>query len=378
MATTAYSTWFKRELDVGQLIALMGGAPGEVGDWPEAGLPAKWRDWIRSDIVCSSCGAADATIVMPSKGKVSGAPVKQAHFRFVRPDGADAHNRFCEFYANRDGDVRIVEQLVDFGKAKSAETRLIRDLVCKGIAQGIFAQSHIRAMRQFFFDLKAASQRQVIATPEGLELVKSLRNHHSYYNQLPFHPSFGDLPNFDWGQAARFAFAEKHEELLIKCRRLSFQSAITRRALLLITQHHDEMVFDTSVMQPYYEATLRMCTFVGHYGGLGYSPKRVADFRSTGPSSPLLALCALLLSITDWNVAAAIEKFVAIRLAPPPVDQTLGNVIGLNPFHDYLAWDALYLTEEIAKDYPDFDYAEEMNTIEAGLREEHRIWKFRE
>lgn len=134
-------------------------------------------------------------------------------------------------------------------------------------------------------------------------------------------------------------------------------------------------MFDTSVSKPYYDAALSMCTFVGQYGGLGYTPKRVADFRWTGASSPLLALCALLLSISDWQVVAAIEKFAVIRQAPPPVDQRLGNVVGLNALHDYLAWDAVYLTEEVAEDYPFFDYAGEMRNIEARLREEYRIWK---
>lgn len=374
MATTAYSTSFEREVDVGQLLALMANTPGEVRDWPEAGLPPERRDWIRSDVVCSSCGAADATIVMPSKGKVSGTALRQAHFRFVRPDGNDAHSPFCEFFGNR-GDVRIAEQLVDFGKAKNAETRLIGELVCRGIEQDIFAQSDIRAMRQFFFDLKAGSQRQVVATPEGLELVKTLRKHHAYYNQLPFHPSFGDFPDFDWGQAAKYEFAQEHGDLLVKCRRLSPEKSVTQRATALIARHHDDMVFDTSVLKPYYDKALSMCSFVGQYGRLGYSPNRVDDFRWTGASSHLLALCALLLSTSDWQVAAAIEKFAVIRQAAPPADETLGNVVGLNPFHDYLAWDAVYLTEEIAEDYPGFDYAGKMSNIEARLREEYRIWK---
>lgn len=374
MATTAYSKSFGREVDVVQLLALMANTPGEVREWPETGLAPERRDWIRSDVVCSSCGAADATIVMPSKGKVSGAALRQAHFRFVRPDGTDAHSRFCEFFGNH-GEVRIVEQLVDFGKARTAETRLIRELVCRGIEQSIFAQSDIRAMRQFFFDLKAGSQRAVVATPEGLELVKTLKKHHAYYNQLPFHPSFGDLPDFDWKQAARYAFAQVHDDLLVKCRRLSWQKSVTQRALALIARYRDDIVFDTSVLKPYYDAALSMCTFVGQYGGLGYTPKRVADFRWTGASSPLLALCALLLSISDWQVVAAIDKFAMICQAPPPADETLGNVVGLNPFHDYLAWDAVYLTEEVAEDYPDFDYAREMRDIEAELREEYRIWK---
>ena len=46
MATTAYSKSFEREVDVGQLLALMGNTPGEMRDWPETGL-AELRNSVR-------------------------------------------------------------------------------------------------------------------------------------------------------------------------------------------------------------------------------------------------------------------------------------------------------------------------------------------
>jgi len=375
MAATAYSQYFKRELDVSQLLAMMSGAKEPLTEWPEGGISDQWREWIKSDVVCSSCGNASALIVTPSKSKSTGAAIRQAHFRFQSEAGQDAHDPLCEFYGDKTGAVGQPDQLVDFGNAKSAETALIRGLVCKGIAHAFFAQSDIRSMRQFFFDLKAQNQRVVTASRDRLEFVLSMRAHNPNYLPLPFHPSFADLPGFDWTQAIRYEFFLKHEELIRETRQVSSEATIRSRAAVLIDRYAGNAVFDALVLRPYYEKALSMCMYIGTFGGLGVPRAKVHNYRWKGAPAPLLAFCALLLHISDWNVESAIARFSNIAKAPAPADQTLGNVIGLNPFLDFLAWEAVFVVEKIASDYPDMSYPHELAVVEQDMREQYRVWK---
>ena len=64
MPTTAFSTYYGRELDVGQLARLM------LADAPNAseeGLSDEQRAWVRKDVRCSSCGVGGAQIVRAAK-----------------------------------------------------------------------------------------------------------------------------------------------------------------------------------------------------------------------------------------------------------------------------------------------------------------------
>lgn len=72
----------------------------------------------------------------------------------------------------------------------------------------------------------------------------------------------------------------------------------------------------------------------------------------------------------------AIGHFAKIMAAPPPGDLTLGNVIGLNPFHDYDGWRLIIGAQDIAtKSRSGFDYPAQLKKIEAELREQHRLWR---
>lgn len=99
MPATAFSVRFERELDVDQLAILMTGTkPTQDRDGAE--LLSVYGDAIRADVQCSSCGKFGAHIVRPAKSRASKAVLRQAHFRFVDPNGGDAHHPFCEFHGN--------------------------------------------------------------------------------------------------------------------------------------------------------------------------------------------------------------------------------------------------------------------------------------
>ena len=200
MPATAFSVRFARELDVDQLAILMTGQqPTSARDGAE--LLSASGDAIRSDIQCSSCGKFGAHIVRSARSRASRAILRQAHFRFVDPNGGDAHHPFCEFHGNEETR-SAQDSLLDFGSEKSAETRAIRLLVYKGIEQGIFDQRRIRDMRQWFFDLKSATRFTVSMPLEAISWAHALQRH-PHYQRWPFHPSQAEMPAFDWKAAAK-------------------------------------------------------------------------------------------------------------------------------------------------------------------------------
>ena len=372
MPKTAFSSHFGRELDPEQLLALM--QSGSIDTiLPDVEISHDQRAWIRGDVVCSSCGAVGAQIVRTSMGGKTARAVRQSHFRFVSPTEEDAHHRYCEF--STEATEQSSETLIDFAKARSAETVFIRILVCKGIESGIFDQKSIRAMRQWFFDLKSATRIRVAILPEAVDWMEKL-NRHPSFRRWSFRPVHAEMPNFNWREAAISQFTEDNFELLewlfSKRRASSFPSAFGR-AKVLSGKHYRQEVFDASVLKPFYHQALSLAFFVAKNSDF---PKKhhPDNYRASGAPVPLLALCALLLFVSNWNIDDAVGLFAKLISAPSADDETLGNVIGLNPFHDYAAWETLAIASELAeRSSSGVDYDAQLDAIELQLREEHRI-----
>lgn len=375
MPATAFSVGFARELDVDQLAILMTGAQPRH-DHDGAEILSTFGDAIRADIQCSSCGKFGAHIVRSARSRASRAILRQAHFRFVDPNGGDAHHPFCEFHGN-DETRSTQDSLLDFGSEKSGETRAIRLLVCKGIEQVIFDQRRIRDMRQWFFDLKSATRFTVSMPQEAISWAHALQRH-PHHQRWQFHPSQAEMPAFDWKAAAKKQFTEEHLHLfeLVKGGLIPFEDATWRQANELAQKNHGREVFDVTKLQPYYEAAISLCTFVAANGGIDFGKRQPEIYRWKGAPTALLALCALVLFVSDWDMNTAIAAFAKLLSAPDPSDLALGNVIGLNPFHEYGAWRLVIASAEVAARSPNgLDYSARLTAIEAALREQHRQWK---
>ncbi len=374
MTETAFSNRYKSELDPEQLLARMRSVPIDR-ILPEDEIAPKERELIRSDVVCPSCGATGAQIVRASKGRKTAKAVRKSHFRFVSAAEEDAHHKFCEFSTEALGESK--EPLIGFGKARSAETRFIRELVCKGIENGIFNQQSIRAMRQWFFDLKSTTRIHVTATSEAVDWMEALWRH-PHYRRWPFRPVHAELPNFNWEQAAKNQFTEDNIDLLewlFKRRKESSFPNAYGRAKVLSGKYYGQEVFDTSVLRPFYEKTIDLASFVAQNSEFP-NKKHSAYYQSQGAPDFLLALCALLLFMSDWNMDDAVGLFAKLLKAPNSSDETLGNVMGLNPFHDYAAWETLTIASELAaQSVADFDYKAQLGTTKLRITEEYRLWQ---
>ncbi len=375
MPITAYSQHFEKELDVEQLLALMSAGSTPPPAYTLEQLPDQWREWIRQDVRCSSCGVPGAQIVNGAMAKASGAAMRQPHFRFVAQDGGDAHHRFCEFH-HGDEHAPHSDSLVNFSSTRSRETRLVRTLVCKAIESRLLSQADIRAMRQWFFDTKSQNRYVVAATEQALEYRWRLRCHTHHFG-LEFHPSHAAMPGFDWDEAALIEFSHVYQPLLERFKHVRPPTAANTRARALAKRHFGEEVFDASVLEPFYKQTLDLCTFFAtHTPELGYSRHAAMMFRWEGVSTVLLAFCALLLHVSAWDIHVAIAKLGQLLASPPPADDTLGNVIGLNPFHDYLAWQLVKEASQLAVEQPDeLDYEAQLRGLKAEMQSDYDAWK---
>lgn len=373
MPATAFSVRFARELDVDQLAMLMTGEkPTSERDGAE--LLSESGGAIRTDIQCSSCGKFGAHVVRSAKSRASSAVLRQAHFRFVDPNGGDAHHPFCEFYGDEEN--RSTQaSLFDFGSEKSTETRAVRLLVCKGIEQGLFDQRRIRDMRQWFFDLKSASRLTLTMPLEAISWARALQRH-PHYRRWTFHPSQADMPAFNWKAAASYQFTEDNLHLFDLLKWLPVDDRTWRQASELLRKHAQREVFDPIVLRPYYDAGVSLAGFVATNSGIDFGKGRPENYRIKGAPVALLALCALVLFVSNWDMNAAIIAFSRLLSAPSPSDLTLGNVIGLNPFHEYAVWRIVTISAQVAAKSPNgLDYDRQLAATEAALREEHRRWK---
>lgn len=109
-----------------------------------------------------------------------------------------------------------------------------------------------------------------------------------------------------------------------------------------------------------------MDLFQGHHW-------RLKGLKSAGRA--LLALCALLLFMNDWVTGRASATFADLTVLPSAADGTEGNFMGLNPFHDYEAWQILHEARQVAvRRTDDRPVAEQVDAIRAELYAAHLEW----
>ncbi len=362
MPTTAYSQLFGREVDVRQFLALARITNGVNETAFE--LTAEQKEFARKDVLCACCGVGDAVIVRESRRIETGEVIGQAHFRFSLPVGeqGDAHRPGCEFREDDQGPPALVGGLIAFGEAKTRETKIIRELVCKGVEQGIFTQAHIRAMRQWYFDLNTGGQQFVMrATSDQVHLAWALRDFGMRNLPLAFAPIHATLPAFKWPIAAKRQLAF---DLQSKIQAIGmFHGAPLRDAVKrLAKSHYGHLLPDVVALQDAYRQTMQFASLANDYGDLRLSKSRAL------PDS-LLAFAALLLHMAKNDMTEAVGFLSRILNSPEPKDPTLGNVMGLNPFRDYYALGhAKRISDLAAAGGLDVDLTDAIDKTEAHIR----------
>ncbi|WP_079433724.1 hypothetical protein [Zoogloea sp. LCSB751] len=369
MPLTAYSISHSGELDVEQTLHQLSaqfGVPYTSVD----SIPEVWRDYLRIDLQCPSCFVTGAEVVR-STTKKTGKASRQSFFRFTTP----GHKPHCDFGSPETANA-IPENLVSLTESKSKLTRAVRELVCTGIEQGIFSQVSIRNMREWFFNTKVESLFVVTLDPQLYAWISVLREN-TFLSSLglpagvALTPEIAALPQFDWRAEAarrvmeRYPQHEANMKAITDQRIIGMFSPAGRRAEALTQRFQGRSVFDPTVLSDEYRKTCALADFIGR----NYAPLKAA--RGNSGTESVLAFAALLLFIRDWDIGQAISDFVKIVAAVGRANQDLGNVMGLNPFHDYEAWRILKQLQGLNIAVPEnIDIKAERMAMEAALRKQ--------
>lgn len=375
MPITAYSKDAAREVDLEQWLTLN---QYSIKDDPLLErMPAELREKATRDIECCGCRAHGAMLVAVGRQRGVGRSVSQGHFRFGTAGGANPHHPLCDFYFDEQAP-RNADHFVNFASDKSTFTRVVRDLVCRGIRAGHVGQGDIRRMRLWFLDEKTAHAMPLDVTPELLNWCVDM-DAARFARELPFQPEHGQMPGFDWAEAAKSEWRRRNAELFDeRPMRVHFRSETIERALKLIELKGGATVLDPTGLREKYEAVVQLSEFAALYiyHLVGTRPKtywRIEGLKSAGRG--LQALCALLLFMNNWDIAGASSAFARLTALPPAVDGTEGNVMGLNPFHDYEAWQILHVARQVAARRTDArSVSEQIGAIKTELHTAHLEW----
>lgn len=377
MPLTAFSIRAQRELDLEQWLSLNGHAVQAESSLAE--IPIPLRGLALEDIECSCCAARGVSLVRGARARGSGKPVGQGHYRFVKGDGTSAHHPLCDFFDEQKS--RGDEYRVDFASDRTALTRAVRDLVCRGIAAGLFSQADMRGMRLWFHHEKIAHSHPLDVSDElvgwaiGMATVPSPL----YRAGLAFQPEHGALPGFDWKRAAREEWAHRHRALFEAAgREFYLWSKSGPSALKLVSKHAGEAVLDPSALRDKYDATVELADFAAnHLPHFGKRPAAVAHYPSTWDSAAnaLLALSALLLHVSDWDLPRAGALYCQLAIAPSTTTGLEGNLIGLNPFHDYPAWSFIAAARRVGAVRTDLrSVPEQLAQLQAEMYSRYAAW----
>lgn len=345
MPLTAFSVSRQQELDVDQLLQLFADQHQRPKLKRSEPIPEIWKQVIHADVECPACFAKGAELVRASSSKVTGEAIKQAYFRF--PGG---HHVFCDFAALPPGEAP--EGLVQFSStARDGLSRAVRDLVCKGIHLGLLDQARIRSMREWFHNKKVNAVFQVTLDPKVFQWVVAVQAAAwpvRYQPQrLTINKELLGVPGFQMKTAMEVMLARRHESLLTYLNeRAVMLRPLVSRIEKLLNANSCKLVFDPTNLKAQYDATQELARFIStHYDPVQRALGR--NYFDVKASKPLMAFTALLLYLSNWDLNKAASLFTQIASYRGTVDQNLGNVMGLNPFHDYDAWAALKTLQEI-------------------------------
>jgi hypothetical protein len=125
---------------------------------------------------------------------------------------------------------------------------------------------------------------------------------------------------------------------------------VANRAAFLASRYQDEVVFDPSPLEAQYQCTIHLAEFISeNYEPIG----RYAKNRGNEKYAPaVLAFAALLLYGEHWDVDGAAAVFGRIAVGASDADGDLGNVIGLNPWHDFEAWRQIKALQDLSLAMP--------------------------
>lgn len=363
MSHTAYSQHFAKELDFKQLLKLRGVTASL--DQADYGLSQAERDWMRGDLLCPSCRCSGASLVRSDVTKEGGRNSRQAHFRFIDASGHTAHKLGCDFYAM--DDVPGIQNGVDVQfAANDKDTRVVRELVCKAINIGELSKADIFNMRSWFLGCRDASAFEVKGTPAMVDWLWAV---HRQLEAVRFEPFHLTMPGFKPRLAALRDLGFLYRDLRTQIPKVLFTAAVRDRAKRIVSASQGQTLIAMEPLRPKFEAATRLAGLMAEYGDLPLTRRRTLGGIYGAVPEALLAFSAVLLFVSDWSEDTALGRFAKIIAAQPPEDLTLGNVMGLNPFHDFAAIEVVRFVAGLPPETErDYDFQAEVAAVLAKIK----------
>jgi hypothetical protein len=368
MAITAFSKTFNREVDVKQLHNLHQKFEKDLRLVPD------FRKFVESDIECSCCNISGARIVNEGVSITTQKIVKQAHFAFKGKNEGDSHLVFCDHYTGLDRQDQTTNDCsFKIRKSGNAITEIVRKYVCKAIEQGIFLQSDIRDMRQWFLSVRSREDFFIKRSQHHLSLLReTILRFENNKDQYIVDMSIVNSDLFDIDNEVYKSLAYKITPPKLPTDRRNLKHVLTRRAIVkkaisISIKDHGIYGFDRSFLEDKYILTTQLSMKIIDLNPLLKS-KIGNSISKTRGNNPIMAYSAILLFISKWDIEKAYEKHILISNITSIKDENLGNIMGLNPFIHYDAWVALKFVSEWRTNLNDFDMDEEYTKEKSRLQ----------
>lgn len=373
MAITVYSRTFKKELDIVQLLNLY--SSNNVLNFSD------FKEFVAFDAECPICNVSGAIVVSEGYSKTTNKIVSQSHFSFRTKDGTDAHKIFCDHYNGDDKQIDSSKDgFIKLGTSGSEITSIIRELVCRGIEHEEFNQEDIRNMRRWFTELRQSGTFSVNYSPHMINLVRasmySRKGEDTYIvDEERKNKSWFDI-NDEVYRSLRFKYPSLMIDMTNKNNAIFYNlvnsATFTKQAYRLVARDRGYQVYDRRLLKDKYEATIRIAQKITRHHEFLF--RKIRSLSAVKKNNPLLAVSALLLFVSDWNETTAINKFIKLCGVGKSKNNDEGNVIGLNPFIHYDAWNVIHQLKDLMVTLPDFsNLDEEFAKEKARLTELYKL-----
>lgn len=373
MSITAYSRTFKRELQVSQLRELFENSSQSIS--------SEFRDFVRSDVECSSCLAKGASVVNEGKN-AKGRIVKQEHFSFRDASGGDPHQKFCDHYSGQDK-IKSPDNdiFIDLRKSNSPITNQIRIMVCIGIENNLFSQQDIRNMREWYLGIRTNPVRTFNISPHLVSMAKAAFYLHFKENNLNEYvvDENKSTRNIDIDSEVYKSLVLKNPQYRLK--NLSNRDVRGLNPVCISTirkKINNHIKNDNNNTSYNWQDLDEKLWDANRLANIIVKSNDILSKSLTGSkaryNNPLMALSSLLLFVSDWDLNRAIDKYNKISSIGHTNDLTAGNIIGLNPFINHSVWSAIQILDRIKRETNDTtDYQAEFDAEKERLKKAYYI-----
>jgi hypothetical protein len=333
MAISAFSHKYQIELDPYQLLTREGVIENTQTPITKDKADLS-REFIRRDISCPECGAMNASIVSDTIGNRSGHYKNDAHFRFLDKgkDIIKGHRDTCSVIMptpeNHFNSFNFSEQ------SKNKTTSIVRDMVCKALAHEKLLSSDITNLREWIFaqtksrsiknDLNATQIENVVT------LNRKLSNNVSEATQIP-----KKLLN---------EILDK-SQFPLELRRISIPQSMSYSNTKNL--YKKKYFVDVRHLLPFYLKIGELSLIID---------RKYYDVERKKSQKYIECFLSLLLFKKNWDVGHAFDLFEEIHHLSFPEDYTLANIVGINPFQNYIEFYYLANLNEVALLIPSKDH----------------------